>query len=271
MITQLHTHATRTPRAPALWHRSRGQWHGWRWEDVLHDVTALAGALHAHGIARDSRVILRSESRPEALIALLACHWLGATPVATNAPHALAETPEDADTLRATGHDGAITLIDPIPGAPDLADVTANAPPPPPPIATPETAATHPPQHAFCQAPLLDPTEFAANILPLLRDGGTMSFPERPDTAATDLAEARPQRFSATSAQWQALHDDLIRRVPHNRLAWPFAASRLRRQLGLDRARLLLSHGGPLPPATTTFFAAIGLTLTAFPADAVPR
>ena len=51
----------------------------------------------------------------------------------------------------------------------------------------------------------------------------------------------------------------------------PFAATRLRRQLGLDRARLLLSHGGPLPPATTTFFAAIGLTLTAFPADAVPR
>jgi len=272
MIPSLQAHAARAPRAPALWHRSRGQWHGWRWEDVVRDVAALAGALHAGGIAAGGRVIVRSESRPEALIVLLACQWLGATPVTAEAPCAIAETPEDADTLRAGGHGGAIALIEPMPGAQGLAALVADAPAPPAPVLTRADAGPgEPPQHGFCQASLLDPAEFAANILPLLRDGGTLSFPERPDTAAADLAEARPERFSATSAQWQALHADLIRRVPQGRIAWPFAAHRLRRQLGLDRARLLVAHGGRVAPATAAFFAAIGLTLTEFAADAVSR
>ncbi len=267
MIGLLRAHP---PAAPAMWHRSRGQWRGWRWQDVLADVTALAGALHAHGAG--NRLILLSESRPEALIAVLAAHWLGAELVTADATHAIADTAADADLLRAAGHTGTITLIDPPPGETGLAAFIANAPAPPPPVpSTPEPTPAAPALHGFCQSPLRDPAEFRANILPFLRDGGTLTFPERPDTVAADLREARPERFSATSAQWHALHETLARRIPPARLTWPFAATRIRRQLGLDRARLLLAHGGPLAPAPTAFFAAIGLPLTEIAADAIPR
>jgi hypothetical protein len=107
--------------------------------------------------------------------------------------------------------------------------------------------------------------------VPLLRDGGTLSFPERPQTAAADLAEVRPQRFAATAAQWQALHQDLSRRLPAGRLVWPLAARRLRRRLGFDRAVLLLCHGGPAAPETAAFLAGIGLRLTEWDGDAIPR
>ena len=270
MIGLLQARATSAPRAAAMWHHARGQWLGWRWEDILADVSALAGALHARGIGAGGRVILASEPRPEALITVLACDWLGAAPVAAGAPFAVAETAEDADALRAAGHGGAVVLIEPLPGAIGLAALIAEAPAPPPPPAG-SAAAGQPPLHGFCQASLLDPAEIAANILPLLRDGGTLSFPERPGTAAADLAVVRPERFSATAAQWEALREDLGRRVPPGRFGWPFAARRLRRQLGLDRARLLIAHGGTLAPETAGYFAGIGLTLTEIATDAVPR
>lgn len=256
-----------------MWHRARGHWLGWRWEDVLRDVTALAGVLHGSGIGAGGRVSLCSESRPEALMALLACDWLGAIPVTGRGEIAIAETAEDADALRTAGHAGPVLVIEKVPGLTNLAAALAEAAPAPPAARlSPRSVGTvGPAMHGFCQASLLDAAEFRANVLPLLRDGGTLSFPERPDTAAADLGAVRPERFSATAAQWQALHGALARTVPPRRLSWPFAARRLRRRLGFDRARLLLAHGGPVAPATAAFLAGIGLALTEVAGDAVSR
>jgi hypothetical protein len=162
-------------------------------------------------------------------------------------------------------------MIDPPPGETGLAAFIAGAAAPPPPFAGPYIdSARDAAMDGFCQVPLLDPAEFRANILPFLRDGGSLTFPERPDTAAVDLRAARPERFAATAAQWHALHDDLARRISPARLSWPFAAARIRRQLGFDRARLLLSHTGALAPATAGYFAALGLPIRET-ADAIPR
>ena len=275
MIDHLRTRAAATPLAPALWHRARGQWRGWQWQDVLSDVAALAGAL---ALAPGERLLLQSAARPESLIALLACRWRGAIAIATPTSafaHAIVETAEHADALRAAGHAGPITLIDPPPGAASptalsslatlsgLAALIANAPAPSAPIATePDTTPHAPPMHGFCQVPPDNPAEFRANAAPLLRDGGTLTFPERPDTVSTDLLEARPERFSATAAQWHALHERLSAQLPAQRLAWPFAAARLKRHLGLERSRLRIAHGAPLAPATAAFFARLGLDLT---------
>jgi long-chain acyl-CoA synthetase len=135
----------------------------------------------------------------------------------------------------------------------------------------------HGPEDMLCQLPFAVGAErIIGPVLQLLR-GGTLFFPETTDTVDIALQEVRPGMVSALPWQWDMWRtritrrlDDLpppLRRFAGSALDRPSWLARsmvgrpLRRQLGLQRTRLRLCHGGAPQADTAIFFAGLGLAL----------
>ncbi len=74
---QLHHWAQITPLHIALRHKRQGQWHAWRWIDVLRDVERLADGLRQQGFGEQSRLALSGVFEPSLLLLALAAQALG--------------------------------------------------------------------------------------------------------------------------------------------------------------------------------------------------
>ena len=76
-LEQLHHWAQITPLHTALRHKRQGQWHAWRWIDVLRDVERLADGLRQQGFSEQSRLALSGAFEPNLLLLVLAAQTIG--------------------------------------------------------------------------------------------------------------------------------------------------------------------------------------------------
>ena len=103
---------------PALiWAPFDGPVRAWSYAELADAVARIAGGLAARGIAAGDRVLIHCENCPETVLARLACAWLGATALLSNAHLA---APELARIIAALRPRAAITQ-------PSLAERVAQA------------------------------------------------------------------------------------------------------------------------------------------------
>ncbi|WPN96298.1 acyl-CoA synthetase [Pseudomonas sp. MUP55] len=76
-LERLHHWAQLTPLQIALRHKRQGQWHAWRWIDVLRDVERLADGLRQQGYNEQSRLALSGAFEPNLLLLALAAESVG--------------------------------------------------------------------------------------------------------------------------------------------------------------------------------------------------
>ncbi|MBD8272024.1 acyl-CoA synthetase [Pseudomonas fluorescens] len=76
-LERLHHWAQLTPLHVALRHKRQGQWHAWRWIDVLRDVGRLADGLRQQGFSEQSRLALSGAFEPNLLLLALAAQSVG--------------------------------------------------------------------------------------------------------------------------------------------------------------------------------------------------
>jgi hypothetical protein len=76
-LERLHHWAQLTPLHIALRHKRQGQWHAWRWIDVLRDVERLADGLRQQGYNEQSRLALSGAFEPNLLLLALAAESVG--------------------------------------------------------------------------------------------------------------------------------------------------------------------------------------------------
>ncbi|AZF06082.1 AMP-binding protein [Pseudomonas sp. R5-89-07] len=76
-LERLHHWAQLTPLHIALRHKRQGQWHAWRWIDVLRDVERLADGLRQQGYNEQSRLALSGAFEPNLLLLALAAGSVG--------------------------------------------------------------------------------------------------------------------------------------------------------------------------------------------------
>ncbi|NWL75272.1 AMP-dependent synthetase [Pseudomonas taiwanensis] len=99
--------------------------------------------------------------------------------------------------------------------------------------------------------------------------GGEIAFVESLETFAEDLRQVRPTQFFSVPRLWTRFQQGVLERLPQGRLdrllAIPLLGSlvawKIRRGLGLDRARVLVSGAAPIPVALLEWYRRIGLTI----------
>ncbi|MCY1393870.1 Long-chain-fatty-acid--CoA ligase FadD15 [compost metagenome] len=99
--------------------------------------------------------------------------------------------------------------------------------------------------------------------------GGGIAFVESLDTFAEDLREVRPTLFFSVPRLWTRFQQGVLEKLAQRRLdrllAIPLlgalVAWKIRRGLGLDRARVLVSGAAPIPVALLEWYRRIGLTI----------
>ncbi|MFC4864898.1 AMP-binding protein [Pseudomonas sp. MAHUQ-62] len=99
--------------------------------------------------------------------------------------------------------------------------------------------------------------------------GGEIAFVESLETFAEDLRQVRPTQFFSVPRLWTRFQQGVLERLPQGRLdrllAIPLlgalVAWKIRRGLGLDRARVLVSGAAPIPVALLEWYRRIGLTI----------
>ncbi|BAN47541.1 AMP-binding protein [Metapseudomonas resinovorans] len=99
--------------------------------------------------------------------------------------------------------------------------------------------------------------------------GAGIAFVESLETFAEDLRAVRPTQFFSVPRLWTRFQQGVLERLPQSRLdrllALPLlgalVAWKIRRGLGLDRARVLVSGAAPIPVALLEWYRRIGLTI----------
>jgi len=76
-LERLHHWAQLTPLQVALRHKRQGQWHAWRWIDVLRDVERATDGLRQQGFSEQSRLALSGAFEPNLLLLALAAQSVG--------------------------------------------------------------------------------------------------------------------------------------------------------------------------------------------------
>ncbi|WP_290649552.1 AMP-binding protein [Aquisalimonas sp.] len=76
----MHNAQTR-PNRPAMREKDLGIWQTWTWSEVLDEVEALAGGFKTLGVARDDKVAIIGNNRPQLYWAFAAPQAMGAVPV----------------------------------------------------------------------------------------------------------------------------------------------------------------------------------------------
>jgi long-subunit acyl-CoA synthetase (AMP-forming) len=99
--------------------------------------------------------------------------------------------------------------------------------------------------------------------------GGTISFAESLDTFAENLRQTQPTLFMAVPRIWTKFQMGILQRMPEKRLVTllkiPIINGAIRKKikkgLGLDKARIMLTGAAPTPDALKNFFEALGIRL----------
>ncbi|MES2818513.1 MAG: AMP-binding protein [Pseudomonadota bacterium] len=102
-----------------------------------------------------------------------------------------------------------------------------------------------------------------------LYSGGRVAFVESMDSFARDLRHVRPTVFFSVPRLWTRFQQGVLERLPQARLArllgvpllGRLLAWKIRRGLGLDRARILISGAAAIAPGLLDWYRRIGLTL----------
>ncbi|AYC33709.1 AMP-dependent synthetase [Pseudomonas cavernae] len=99
--------------------------------------------------------------------------------------------------------------------------------------------------------------------------GAQVNFAESLETFAEDLRHVRPTVFFAVPRLWTRFQQGVLEKLPAAKLErllripllGALVARKVRRGLGLDRARILVSGAAPIPRALLDWYQRIGLTL----------
>lgn len=95
-------------------------------------------------------------------------------------------------------------------------------------------------------------------------------FVESLDTFAEDLRHARPAAFVSVPRLWTRFQTQILSKMPDRKLqrllgipiVGRIVAARIRRAMGLDKARLFGSGTAPIPPALLRWYARIGIRIS---------
>ncbi len=99
--------------------------------------------------------------------------------------------------------------------------------------------------------------------------GGSISFAESLDTFAENLRQTQPTLFMAVPRIWTKFQMGILQRMPEKKLKTllklpvikGIIRNKIKKGLGLDKARILLTGAAPTPDALKHFFAALGIQL----------
>ncbi|HEX8593055.1 MAG TPA: acyl-CoA synthetase [Pseudomonas sp.] len=101
-LERLRQWANTAPLDIALCHKRHGQWHAWRWIDVVRDVEQLVDGLHQHGFDEHSRLVLSGAFDPDFLLLALAVQASGGTLVVVPAPSSAEQARRIVEVQRPT-------------------------------------------------------------------------------------------------------------------------------------------------------------------------
>ncbi len=99
--------------------------------------------------------------------------------------------------------------------------------------------------------------------------GGCISFAENLDTFAENLRQTQPTLFMAVPRIWTKFQMGILQRMPEKKLKTllklpvinTIIRNKIKKGLGLDKARILLTGAAPTPDALKHFFAALDIQL----------
>lgn len=121
----------------------------------------------------------------------------------------------------------------------------------------------------FSYLPLSHAAERFLVQMTSLYAGAAVAFVESLETFAADLRHIRPSIFFSVPRLWTRFQQGVLERLPQHRLdlllrvplLGSLVARRIRRGLGLDRARILISGAAAISPGLLEWYRRIGLTL----------
>lgn len=124
-------------------------------------------------------------------------------------------------------------------------------------------------EHLFSYLPLNHVAERFATEIAGIFAGATISFAESIESFAQNLRAAQPTLFFAVPRIWVKIQEGVLARIDGKLLSrllrLPIAGEwlkrTLRKQLGLGRARVVISGAAPLARATLDWFASIGIII----------
>jgi long-chain acyl-CoA synthetase len=121
----------------------------------------------------------------------------------------------------------------------------------------------------FSYLPLSHAAERFLVEMNALYSGGRVAFVESLETFASDLRHVRPTVFFSVPRLWTRFQQGVLEKLPQPKLArllripliGGLVARKIRKGLGLDRARILVSGAAAIPRALLDWYQSIGITL----------
>lgn len=121
----------------------------------------------------------------------------------------------------------------------------------------------------FSYLPLSHAAERFLVEMNALYSGGRVAFVESLETFASDLRHVRPTVFFSVPRLWTRFQQGVLEKLPQPKLArllgipliGGLVARKIRKGLGLDRARILVSGAAAIPRALLDWYQSIGMTI----------
>jgi long-chain acyl-CoA synthetase len=121
----------------------------------------------------------------------------------------------------------------------------------------------------FSYLPLSHAAERFLVEMNALYSGGRVDFVESLETFASDLRHVRPTVFFSVPRLWTRFQQGVLEKLPQPKLArllgipliGGLVARKIRKGLGLDRARILVSGAAAIPRALLDWYQSIGITI----------
>ncbi|CAN7162813.1 AMP-binding protein [Pseudomonas sp. LjRoot71] len=121
----------------------------------------------------------------------------------------------------------------------------------------------------FSYLPLSHAAERFLVEMNALYSGGRVAFVESLETFASDLRHVRPTVFFSVPRLWTRFQQGVLEKLPQAKLArllripllGGLVARKIRKGLGLDRARILVSGAAAIPTALLDWYQSIGMTI----------
>ncbi|MVW77238.1 AMP-binding protein [Pseudomonas xionganensis] len=121
----------------------------------------------------------------------------------------------------------------------------------------------------FSYLPLSHAAERFLVEMNALYSGGRVAFVESLETFASDLRHVRPTVFFSVPRLWTRFQQGVLEKLPQAKLSrllripliGKLVARKIRKGLGLDRARILVSGAAAIPRALLEWYQSIGITI----------
>ncbi|MBU2156959.1 MAG: AMP-binding protein, partial [Gammaproteobacteria bacterium] len=121
----------------------------------------------------------------------------------------------------------------------------------------------------FSYLPLSHAAERFLVEMNALYSGGRVAFVESLETFSSDLRHVRPTVFFSVPRLWTRFQQGVLEKLPQPKLArllgipliGGLVARKIRKGLGLDRARILVSGAAAIPRALLDWYQSIGITI----------